>query len=583
VSVNLVRPGGESLLHVAVENDSVQIAQILISARADVDCTAAHDETPAHFAARSGSPDMVRLLWQAKADLKVENSLGQLPVHLAAESGQDHVVHMLESIDMHEAISMSDDGDGARRALSFVTAYAAQHQTLHCCHPVNGQTPLYAAAAAGSLSVVGSLLEWGHEVDHPNLPEGQCRTALYAALDGAGVTTHQEDRRTLFTLLIEKGSDIHYEDSSGTTVIDHAVACRAAFASPASQENLAELLARGASINMANSDGKSSLHRLCSDLGREHAVKTLKVLLDTGADATSKHQLSGMSPLLMVCSAGQNHWAGRAVEMTQVLVDAACSVNETDQLGRSPLFLACSWDSARLPEVLIARQADVDSAAKDGRRCLHEACSALCHDAVVCLLAAKASTHAAGAAPPPALCLTHKAQELVSIYGIVPRSDADRINGILQLFGRSITSIDVPVEGQTPEPASPVDRPPASSRSHRRASMDGLRSIVGRVRGSVEHRPSVVALLGAAGSRGRASITGRGSIVGGGAQRGSLVAPPAPGRSISGMRLVAPVVDESPAHSAGFREDEEESDVAPRRDSTRTNTMPSIGPKPAWP
>ncbi|KAI5791491.1 ankyrin repeat-containing domain protein, partial [Pyronema domesticum] len=85
--VNGVNEKGESALHITVQQDSFEIATLLLAEGADINRGDHTGKTPLHLAveypADKKKDDMVRLLISKNANLTAVDKLGQSPEHYA--------------------------------------------------------------------------------------------------------------------------------------------------------------------------------------------------------------------------------------------------------------------------------------------------------------------------------------------------------------------------------------------------------------------------------------------------------------------------------------------------------------------
>jgi ankyrin repeat protein len=86
--------GGTPLLF-AAEKGRKDVAEWLLSHKADVDAKAIDGETPLHFAAELGHKDMAELLLAHGANINATNRDGYTPLHAAALAGHKEVVELL--------------------------------------------------------------------------------------------------------------------------------------------------------------------------------------------------------------------------------------------------------------------------------------------------------------------------------------------------------------------------------------------------------------------------------------------------------------------------------------------------------
>jgi ankyrin repeat protein len=85
----------ETPLHFAAEHGLLEVAQILLERKADVNSQNNHGSTPLLLASEFGHPDVVQLLLDHNADLSVRDADGDTPLHCAAVGGQLEVARIL--------------------------------------------------------------------------------------------------------------------------------------------------------------------------------------------------------------------------------------------------------------------------------------------------------------------------------------------------------------------------------------------------------------------------------------------------------------------------------------------------------
>lgn len=152
-----------------------------------------------------------------------------------------------------------------------------------------------------------------------------------------------------------------------------------------------ELITLGYDMNVVDNDHYTPLYLSVI----RHSIRTMKVLLDAGADYTIQ-SAKGSPPLLV--AAMYNHTDSlkeliRVVdinfqcadgysalhlvvnnnneEAVQMLINMGANVNITDCLGMTPLMHAVSWEYLGLIELLITAGADMDITDNRGYTALH--------------------------------------------------------------------------------------------------------------------------------------------------------------------------------------------------------------------
>jgi ankyrin repeat protein len=204
---------------------------------------------------------------------------------------------------------------------------------------------LLAAAFAGNLEMVRGLLDADPASAKSRLRsrDGTGMTALHLATWGG----HAEVVR----LLLARGADVNARDGGGNTPI--ALAAR--WGQP---ELMDILLAAGADASMRDDQGRTLLHH-AAQYGH---IEVMQSLLRHGFDVNVQSRVG--TPLHCAAS-------GRRLEAARYLLDHGADLDLRDQLGWSPLHVACSGSpgDSCVPELVILfldRRADVASRAKSG-------------------------------------------------------------------------------------------------------------------------------------------------------------------------------------------------------------------------
>lgn len=86
---------GWTPLHYAATGGQPEIIRILLEAHAYIDAESPNKSTPLMLAAQYGTEDSVRLLLEAGADPLLRNQLGLTAVDFARRSGREHIVKIL--------------------------------------------------------------------------------------------------------------------------------------------------------------------------------------------------------------------------------------------------------------------------------------------------------------------------------------------------------------------------------------------------------------------------------------------------------------------------------------------------------
>jgi ankyrin repeat protein len=320
-NVNLAEADGTTALHWAVRSDDVELARLLVAAKADVNAANRYGLTPLSIAANNANGAMVRLLLDAGADAKATIRQGETVLMAASRTGNPEAVKLLldhgadpnareESLgetplmwaaaENHpEAIALLAAHGGDVNARSSNITWAKDRFGLEgvlTILPKGRWTPLMYAGRQGSLEAARALVDAGAMVDSVD-PEGTS-AMLVAIING-----HYD----VAAMLADKGANVNLTDSVGMAPLYAAVDMntlgevygrpgRRSTSKVSALDLMGILLAHGAdpnaqlkanTIQRAHTPGEPLLGAMTTPLMR--AAKTgdfaaIKLLLDHGAD-----------------------------------------------------------------------------------------------------------------------------------------------------------------------------------------------------------------------------------------------------------------------------------------------------------
>jgi ankyrin repeat protein len=96
-AVNARTNGGETPLHLAARLGHLEVAEVLVAHKADVNALDGSSKlTPLHRAARYGHVEVVALLLGNKADRSAKSWDGKIPLDFAREQGDERIIRLLE-------------------------------------------------------------------------------------------------------------------------------------------------------------------------------------------------------------------------------------------------------------------------------------------------------------------------------------------------------------------------------------------------------------------------------------------------------------------------------------------------------
>ncbi|MFC1842608.1 ankyrin repeat domain-containing protein [Candidatus Dependentiae bacterium] len=95
VDFDAVDEKGETALHKAAKKNRITIANMLVSAGADINKQDRDGQAPLHVAAEQGYFEIVELLVKGEAKLELKNNKGNTPLHEAVRENRKKVVEFL--------------------------------------------------------------------------------------------------------------------------------------------------------------------------------------------------------------------------------------------------------------------------------------------------------------------------------------------------------------------------------------------------------------------------------------------------------------------------------------------------------
>ncbi len=229
---------------------------------------------------------------------------------------------------------------------------------------------MYGAARCGSLDVAKFLLANGVDLRRVKGPTGL--SALHAACIAK--------KDTMVKWLVRHMGDvIDVKDRHGNTALSHAVY-------DGNLLSVKYLVDGGADVNGGGINGsKTNLH-VAVNL---KSYETTKLLLELGADDTSKCDYDMETPLHHACKHDDN-----SVDIVKVLSEYVEDVNVRNRFGETPLMLAATGMESPAEQkcrLLLSKGADVDAVCSTGRSAIGRA--AFCRNAAVVRLLESSGAH----------------------------------------------------------------------------------------------------------------------------------------------------------------------------------------------
>lgn len=137
--------------------------------------------------------------------------------------------------------------------------------------------------------------------------------------------------------MISKGLDVNIPDKKGSSPLSYAIIYQ-------NSEIINILTNSKADINFNSQNGMSPLHSAI----RKNSIETTKLLLEKGVDVSQKLRY----PYLHEAVLSENY------EITDLLIQHNANVNDTDILGRSPLYYAACNGLVGIVKLLVSKGAE---------------------------------------------------------------------------------------------------------------------------------------------------------------------------------------------------------------------------------
>ena len=300
---------GFTAIHVAAIHGHINVVKVLLGCGADMEEeTASECRRPLHLAALTGQVSMAKFLIREGAQLDAKTQHGMQPIHDAAWSG---------SVEILDALTEA----GAR--VDCLDSFG--HQPLH-----------WAAVTPNQSDFIHGLIRKGANIEAKAF-DGSRPLRLACTSDPTKLRT-----------LIELGAMTDYDDGS-ESVLETTIKSDSKWA-------LKILLSNGADPNFQNQEGKTVLFTLarsvCNSL-RESSDDLImcRELLDHGVDVHLKDK-EGNQVLHCLAAHNPGNFAPTQ-ELAKLLLDRGAALNDTNDQGCSPLYIAIYYGNRQLSGLLL--------------------------------------------------------------------------------------------------------------------------------------------------------------------------------------------------------------------------------------
>ena len=300
---------GLTAIHVAVIHGHIDVVKALLSCGASIEEeTASECRRPLHLAALTGQVSMTKYLIREGAQLDAKSQHGMQPIHDASWSG---------SVEILDALTAA----GAR---------------VDCLDSFGRQPLHWAAMTPNQSDFIQCLVRKGADIEAKAF-DGSRPLRLACTSDPTKLRT-----------LVDLGAMTDYDDGSESvleTAIEHD-----------SKWALKILLSNGADPNCQNHRGKTVLFTLarsvCNSLGQSSDdLNMCRLLLDHGVDVHLKDK-EGNQVLHCLASHSSGNFA-TTQELAKLLLDRGAALNDTNDQGCSPLYIAIYYGNRQLSRLLL--------------------------------------------------------------------------------------------------------------------------------------------------------------------------------------------------------------------------------------
>ena len=208
---------GSTPLMLASFYGRVEIADILLNKRANINCRNNGNTTSLYLACQEGHFGVVNLLINKGANIELKDSEGFGPLHTAVTSFHGHIdiVNLL----LKHGAKIESETNMDKTAL-FLACECGLLDVVKCltgkganleAKDFEGYRPLHAAADNGHMGVVEFLIDKGVNL---NASASDGWTPLHSATDDGKIN--------IIKFLIDKGADIHARTNDGSSLLDIA-------------------------------------------------------------------------------------------------------------------------------------------------------------------------------------------------------------------------------------------------------------------------------------------------------------------------------------------------------------------------
>ncbi|KAL9692296.1 hypothetical protein quinque_016494 [Culex quinquefasciatus] len=221
---------GHTALQAASQNGHLEVIQVLLRYKADVEIEDKDGDRAVHHAAFGDEPGVMGLLAKAGADLNARNKRRQTALHIAVNKGHFNVVKTLLELSSHPSLQDSEGDTPLHDAiskehdnmLSLLLDYGADITRTNN----NGFNALHHAALKGNPSAMKILLTKTNRLWIVEEMKDDGYTALHLAALNNHTALHLAVERQhvqIVKLLVREGANLNIPDKDGDTPLHEAL------------------------------------------------------------------------------------------------------------------------------------------------------------------------------------------------------------------------------------------------------------------------------------------------------------------------------------------------------------------------
>ena len=254
-------PGGMTPLLYAARDGRLDIAKMLVAAKADVQQADVNGITPLLMAISNNHLDVAKFLLEKGSDPNAADWWGRTPLYAAVEirnrdygRNDEHAIDRPAALELIKALLDRGASVNARtKEVPPIRRFVTPLGDLSWVD-FTGQTAFLRASLAGDIALMHLLLDKGAD---PNIATLAGTTALMAAagVNWMGGQTFTESKEALMEavqLCLDKGADVNAKNSMGVTAVIGA-------ANRGSDDILEFLVKKGARLDTKDNEGRTPL------------------------------------------------------------------------------------------------------------------------------------------------------------------------------------------------------------------------------------------------------------------------------------------------------------------------------------